>query len=106
MRRMEVGHLRRKLVDKELIGNLKVMYLSAYLMFSLDEHLSVKVVSERVGVTLQTAYRWLSKWTEIGLFEVGEYAGNDIETRHQYRKLYNRITIIKSGVLFELVKEG
>ena len=106
MRRMEVGHLRRKLVDKELIGNLKVMYLSAYLMLPLDEHLSAKEVSEKVGVTLQTAYRWLLKWTEIGLFDVEEYTGNDIETRHQHRKLYNRITIIKSGVLFELVKEG
>ena len=77
-----------------------------YLTMSLDEYLTAGELRDRTGVSFATLYHWLNLWEKVELIEKIEYGGNKIRTRYQYRRLYNRITIIRLGVLFELVKEG
>lgn len=93
------------MVDKELIGHTKVRKFSAYLMLPLDRYFSVREIADRTGMTLTATHRWLLKWTESNLFEKMEYNGTGLRTRYQYRRMFNRITITRLGILFELVKE-
>ncbi len=106
VRRMGVGHLRRKLIDKKLIGNMNVNHFGAYLTMSLNDYLTGQEVKDRLDMPIATLYHWLNLWEKVGLIEKIEYNGNEIRIKYQYRRLYNRITITKDGVLFELVKEG
>ena len=98
--------MRRKLVDKNLIGNMNVRHFAAYLTMSLNGYLTAQEVKGKLGMPTGTLYHWLDLWEKIGLIEKIEYNGNEVRTRYQYRRLYNRIVITKDGVLFELVKEG
>lgn len=102
---MGVGHLRRKFVDRKLIGRMSVGQLSAYLMLPLGKYVTARDVAERIGMRFDTVYRYLKMWIDVDLVEEVEYNGNEFRTRKQYRRLFNRITITRSGVLFELVKE-
>ena len=106
MRRMGDGRLRRKLIDKELIGNKNVSHFVAYLTMSLNDYLTAQETNDKIDMPIATLYHWLNFWEKVGLIEKIECDGNKIRTRYQYRRLYNRITITKDGVLFELVKEG
>lgn len=106
IRRMGVRHLRRKLVDKELLLNMNVRHFGVYLTMSLNDYLTAQEMNDKIGMSIATLYHWLDLWEKVGLIEKIEYGGNKIRTRYQYRRLYNRIAITKDGVLFELVKEG
>lgn len=98
--------MRKKLIDKELINNMNVKHFTAYLTMSMKIYLTAGEIRDRTGRSIATMYHWLDAWEELGLVEKIKYDGNEINTSYQYRRLYNRITIVRLGVLFEVVKEG
>ena len=93
-------------MDQKLIGNMKVRQLTAYLMMPLGKYLNPGEVADMAGMVPRTAHMWLGEWAKAGLVDQKDYGWKDLRFKHQYRRIFNRVTIIPSGVLFELVKEG
>jgi len=98
--------LKRKLIDWESVGKMSVYQLSAYMRLPMHRCITTKEALDIVGLGKHIVYRCLSDWTKAGLLEQTPYEGREFKVRVQYRRLFNKVTIVKEGVLFELVKEG
>lgn len=98
--------MRRKLVDIESVKRWSVGQLAAYLNMPIETYTSARRMEALFKMPYATLLHYLKRWEEIGLVERLKYDGNDLKTRYQYRMLFNRITVTRSGVLFELVREG
>ncbi len=84
---------------------MNVLTLTAYMRMPFHRYFTTLEAIKLSGQKHQIMYRYLLAWSEAGLVDGTEYEGTDFRVRMQYRRLFNKVTITKDGVLFEVVKE-